>query len=310
MTFRILTHDGYMHADEVLGCALARRYYLQLGQKTEVIRSRRPEDIAAADMVIDVGGVHDPETLRFDHHFPDPPVSPGGWHFSSFGLLWQAIGRDYLRKVGPAFRRMADSDEVEEAFFEMQNRLVKEVDQADNGELSPPAGHISSVVDSLNGCENAWQQAGNVADAVLMAETFRIWSGLQAKREIRDALEAAPGEDVIHLKRRLPWRDRTPENVMFAIYRESGKDGLFMIETRFDSACPDAPHLLFPRETLGLRGQELSRQTGVDDLEFVHHKGLVAGARTLEGAHGLVRLMLPGYAPAEPEKRPAAPLVP
>ena len=47
-TLYIGTHDGKFHCDEVLACYMLR--------------------IDECDIVVDVGGVYDPSTHRYDHH--------------------------------------------------------------------------------------------------------------------------------------------------------------------------------------------------------------------------------------------------
>ena len=63
---RIGTHSGSFHCDEALGCALLRRTSEFAG--AEIVRSRDPEVLKDLDVVIDVGGVYEPEHQRFDHH--------------------------------------------------------------------------------------------------------------------------------------------------------------------------------------------------------------------------------------------------
>lgn len=62
----IATHSGSFHCDEALGCWLLKR--TEPFKAAEIIRSRDPAVLATADIVIDVGGVYDESTLRFDHH--------------------------------------------------------------------------------------------------------------------------------------------------------------------------------------------------------------------------------------------------
>ena len=63
---RIGTHSGSFHCDEALGCWLLRRKQEFAG--AEIVRSRDPEVLKDLDVVIDVGGVYDAGSNRFDHH--------------------------------------------------------------------------------------------------------------------------------------------------------------------------------------------------------------------------------------------------
>ena len=66
MSKRIGTHSGSFHCDEALGCWLLRRTQEFAG--AEIVRSRDPEVLKDLDVVIDVGGVYDAGSNRFDHH--------------------------------------------------------------------------------------------------------------------------------------------------------------------------------------------------------------------------------------------------
>ncbi|WP_350636582.1 MYG1 family protein, partial [Pseudoalteromonas sp. GW168-MNA-CIBAN-0100] len=59
----------------------------------KLIRTRDMKLISKADVVIDVGGEHNPETGRFDHHQRGGAgARENGIPFSSFGLIWQKYG--------------------------------------------------------------------------------------------------------------------------------------------------------------------------------------------------------------------------
>lgn len=60
------THNGSFHCDEALGVALLRRTAAYADAK--VVRTRKQEVLDKCDVVIDVGGVYDAASNRFDHH--------------------------------------------------------------------------------------------------------------------------------------------------------------------------------------------------------------------------------------------------
>ncbi|KAL0221278.1 hypothetical protein RCL1_001132 [Eukaryota sp. TZLM3-RCL] len=85
---KIVTHSGRFHADDALSVFLLQQ--LPQFRDAEIIRSRDPDVIASADVVVDIGGVYDPTLNRFDHHqrdfaesFPDSEVK-----LASCGLVW------------------------------------------------------------------------------------------------------------------------------------------------------------------------------------------------------------------------------
>ncbi|MDO8564969.1 MAG: MYG1 family protein, partial [bacterium] len=61
----IVTHEGKFHADDVFAVATL---LLALQDEAEVRRTRDEEDVASADIAVDVGGIYDAEKNRFDHH--------------------------------------------------------------------------------------------------------------------------------------------------------------------------------------------------------------------------------------------------
>jgi uncharacterized UPF0160 family protein len=65
---KIATHSGPFHADDVFSVAILLEHCLQKGIVPEVIRTRDQALIDAADIAVDVGGAHNPEKMRFDHH--------------------------------------------------------------------------------------------------------------------------------------------------------------------------------------------------------------------------------------------------
>ena len=65
MSLSVATHSGPFHADDVLAWAMVRCF---VDESATLVRTREPELIERSDMVMDVGGIYDPSSLRFDHH--------------------------------------------------------------------------------------------------------------------------------------------------------------------------------------------------------------------------------------------------
>ena len=60
-----VTHSGKFHADDVLAWALILEFF---APEATLKRTRNEDEIKKADIVFDVGGIFDPQTMRFDHH--------------------------------------------------------------------------------------------------------------------------------------------------------------------------------------------------------------------------------------------------
>ncbi len=89
----IATHSGAFHADEALGVFMLR--LLPEWSAVPLVRTRDPAVIAQAALVLDVGAVYDPATLRFDHHqreFTDTYSAKHNIRLSSAGLIYKHFG--------------------------------------------------------------------------------------------------------------------------------------------------------------------------------------------------------------------------
>ena len=85
----IATHNGNFHADDVFSIAALKNIFPAFN----LVRTRDLEVIGKADVVIDVGGIYDPETGRFDHHQRGGAGErENGIPYSSFGLVWKKYG--------------------------------------------------------------------------------------------------------------------------------------------------------------------------------------------------------------------------
>jgi uncharacterized UPF0160 family protein len=87
---KLVTHSGSFHADDVYAVAALQLYFG--ADALDIVRTRDRAIIDAADIVVDVGGIHDASTLRFDHHQNGAPVRENGIPFAAFGLVWQMYG--------------------------------------------------------------------------------------------------------------------------------------------------------------------------------------------------------------------------
>lgn len=87
---RIVVHSGLAHMDDIMSCAIA----FALGVPHDAVVERRNPSPAELDdvatLVMDVGGVHDPARLDFDHH-QRPKTEPPK---CAFKLLCEWLGVD------------------------------------------------------------------------------------------------------------------------------------------------------------------------------------------------------------------------
>ena len=93
------THNGHFHADEALAVYLLR--LLPQYSNSSLIRTRDADVLKTCDIVCDVGGVHDHDAKRYDHHQREfNAVFPGSaTKLSSAGLVWMHYGKDIIEAL-------------------------------------------------------------------------------------------------------------------------------------------------------------------------------------------------------------------
>lgn len=324
----IATHSGSFHADDVFGVAVLMGVF----PSHTLLRTREPELIEAADFAVDVGGLWDPASGRFDHHqrgfdgarAPRPDdageTSPGVG-YASAGLVWSAHGAAYTRALALANGFELDDSAVAEVVRSVDNALVQYLDLVDTGQddVAPGLFGLSSLISLLN---TDWQEEQGLdapAKAQLQEDRFREATAIMRKfldrailkkiSQLRaaDLVRHAPrllGGQVLHLAQGgMPWTrlvvKEMPE-VMLVIYPDS--DGnQYQLKTVPVEPGSFTARLDLPAHWAGLRDQELAAVTGVADSVFCHNNLFIAGARSLGGAARLAELALQGRQAPEGE---------
>lgn len=314
----IATHNGSFHADDVFGVGVLMGVF----PLHTLVRTRNNERIAAADFAVDVGGIWDADTGRFDHHQRGfsgarpvrvvEGVETAGVGYASAGLVWAAHGHAYVAALANRSGFELDAQAVAEIVRSIDQSLVQYLDIVDTGQgdVAPGIFGLSALVSQLN--TNWMEEQGLAVDtkAQLQEDRFREAIGITRRfldRAIvkkisqirsRDIVRQAPtllGGKVLHLREGgMPWTrvvvDEMPE-VLFVIYPDS--DGSqYQLKT-----VPVAPESFVARRDLpkswaGLRDAELAAVTGVPDSVFCHLNLFIGGAQSLSGAIRLAELAL------------------
>ena len=289
---RVATHPGSFHADDVFAIAVLG---LAAGP-LEIVRTRDPERMAAADARVDVGLRSDPATGDFDHHQKGGAGErPNGIRYASFGLVWRAHGE-----------ALAGSAAVAAAVDE---RLVQGVDATDTGQtLTSPLFAdarpmtVSGVIGAMNPAwdedlspdeeDRRFAEAVELATGILGREIAGAAADERARRLVHDAIGRASDPRVIELDRNMPWREAvvtTAPEALFVMYPKSDGWGLQAVPRQL-GAFGNRRDL--PAEWAGRSGDELVEVTGVDDAIFCHTARVYASAQTREGITALVRKAL------------------
>jgi uncharacterized UPF0160 family protein len=319
----IATHSGKFHADDVWAVATLDMVF----PGADIIRTRDPGRVAAADFAVDVGGIWDAQTGRFDHHQKDfEGARASGVAYASAGLVWKAHGARCVALVARQHLGHAlGATEAQEIAWSIDGDLVQYLDMADNGAArNAPGGYgLSAVVSGFNPNWMEEAQAGSpeaaealrlsrfrramalIADVIVNNVKYRVGAMLGAA-QVQGGERLEGGRLLLLPNSALPWttlvRREMPE-VLFVISRNLAEDR-YMLHTvpasgeGFEARCD------LPAAWGGLRDEALQQVTGVADAQFCHKGLFIAAAKSFDGALALARQALAaapqGFAPTKP----------
>ena len=294
----IVAHNGSFHADDIFACSVLSLYLDKKKKSYRIIRTRNEKIISDADYVVDVGGVHDDETNRFDHHQPGGAGKrENGIPYASFGLVW--------KKFGPLLVK------DEEIINDIDRRIAQPVDAIDNGiSISEPTecGLCDYGTYGVIGAyQNTWKEAGDVQAQiknflklveffkdVLQREIERSAHRLEMIDVIQKIYDTAENKKILEIPYNVTVGslirvlDKHKE-VMFIVCRSNTNWKALAMRKE---ACSFENRKSLPTHWGGKRGNELADATGVDDALFCHNALWMAVAGSKEGAHALAQLAL------------------
>ncbi len=175
-TVQLVTHNGQFHADEVTAIALLHLFDKINLAEVNISRTRDQHIIEQAGIVVDVGGLHDEQSLRFDHH----QIVKGT--VSSAGLVWAWIKKN-------------NSQQYPEI-----DALIKAVDAHDCGVRMMPDFSFAHIIASYNArdpfAETLQLMAFNKALAVALSLLNSLIEKQQQRLPALKMIETAPVEIV------------------------------------------------------------------------------------------------------------------
>lgn len=282
-----VTHDSAFHADDVLAAAILVAAH---GVRTQdIIRTRDPAIIAAAEVAFDVGNKHCPNKGQFDHHQRGGAgARPNGVPYSSAGLIWENYGRAVLWPLCPDF------PSVDKAWAYVDERLVQPVDMIDCGFVNIPDGvlTLSAAISALNPSWDGPQDFdGHFVIAVdFMRHILGGYIDAAIAKAIADGLAAtavaASKDGIVILDRFHPWQDIVCADMdaRFVVFPDV-VSGTWRVQ-----AVPVDPgsfisRLRLPAAWGGLHGPDIDVISGaLPGAVFCHINGFIAGHETKEGA--------------------------
>jgi len=307
----IVTHSGKFHADDAWAVAVL----LILHPEAELIRTRDPAIIQAADFAIDVGDVWDPAAGRFDHHQKGFEVTrQSGVPYASAGLVWREYGAHCVSRLAlDHLGQQLAEDKAREIAYAIDADVVQYLDLSDVGAAkSAPGGYgLSAVISGFNPNWLDEQRLGYGAasedyrlqqfrramalftDVMLNAVKYRVGAMLAAQ-QVRQAQVLEEGRVLYLDNSALPWtqivRKEMPK-VLFVISRSIAEQRHVLSTVPVSADSFDARADL-PQSWAGLRDADLAAVTGVPDATFCHNGRFIAAVKSYEGARALARLAL------------------
>jgi len=290
---RVATHNGSFHADDVFAVAALRLLH---GDAVEVVRTRDPELLAAADVRVDVGLRDDPSTGDFDHHQRGGAGErPNGIRYASFGLVWKAFGAEICGS--------------EEIAADLDLLIVQGIDANDVGQtiVEPLVDSVTPLtVSYAAGMFNPnWDQETTAAakdaafaEAVAFAEGIlsRAIAAAQAQARaaelVRSAIARAEDPRLIELDRGMPWHRELVANApeaLFVVYPREEDWGLQAVPRTLGEFTNRKD---LPAAWAGMTDADLAAVTGVPDARFCHAGRFMAVAGSRDGALALARQAL------------------
>jgi uncharacterized UPF0160 family protein len=286
---KIVTHSGNFHADDIFAVATLLLIY----PEAEVVRSRESVDWSKGDIVVDVGGVYDPSTNKFDHHQPEGAGKrDNGVPYASFGLIWKYFGE---KLVGKEELEILDS------------RLVIPIDAIDNGiiistpkfdglrEYSVQDFLFSYVDSSRTDAEYLYEifiKLVGVSKDLLVREIGHAREEVIGMQKVREIVEKTEDKRIIILPENLPW-GRVLADIPGSLYvvypRKEGSWGVKAVRQDIQKFYLRKP---LPEIWLGKENEDFAKITNVSDALFMHRGRFLAAAKSKEGAIKLAEIAL------------------
>ena len=289
---RIITHSGNFHVDDLFACAALQ--ILHGVENTEVIRSRDPLVWETGDYVLDVGGIYDPKTKRYDHHqHGGAGERENGVPYSAFGLVWKHHGEE-----------LCGSKEIAEG---IDKDIVIPIDMADNGvDVYTPTRegiHPFLIHHILVVMRPTWKEGAvhnerfmellPLARRILEREIIVAKDVKEGEQFVVQAYEAASDKRLVMIDRSYAWQRvlaKTPDALYVVKPKSQGTD--WEVECVRNDAHSFQNRKSLPESWRGYRDIELAEKTGVADAVFCHNKGFIAVAGSKEGALKLAEMAL------------------
>lgn len=288
---KIVVHDGKFHADDLFAAAALR---LLLRGKATIVRTRDPKIIESAEYVADVGGIHDLEKNRFDHHMTGGAgTHENGIPYAAFGLVWKKYGGELSGSTEVAAR--------------VESKLVSPIDADDNGvslvqstnPVSPYGLH--NVLYTLRPTwkedpkmyDTSFMELLPLAERIITREIKIARDSILAHSIVEGAYASTEDKRCIVLDGPYPYQETLGAHAepLYVVSPRSG-DTKWKVECIRKNPSGFENRKSLPLAWAGLRDEEFAKVSGVSDAVFCHNGRFMAVAMTKSAAMALAQIAL------------------
>lgn len=303
------THSGTFHSDEVLSTYLLK-YYPET-KNSVVIRTRNNEILKQCDVVVDVGGIIDPKSYRFDHHmkeftevFEEKDEDLNKIKLSSAGLVWKYLGKEIINNLLKSLNLLEQNKtHIDEIYKYIYIDFIMGVDGMDNGvtqynkDIKPKYKLSGNFVDRISRLNPEWnaenvdvnerfKKGWDVAEEEFLFQIKKYANSYFLAYDIvENSIKEALKQNRVYiiLDKVCPWK-----KCLYEIEKKLGIENklLYCVHPGSNNRwCSTAINLNdhcmelrkpFPKEWRAKREDELKKITGINDAEFVHVSGFIS----------------------------------
>lgn len=287
-----------------------------------VVRTRDQAVLDTCAAVVDVGGVYDPERLRFDHHQGEFDEYFDDKHkvtrLSSAGLVY----KHFAKRVFKEIYGVTDEETLNDMYLYIYDNLIQSLDAVDTGVAiadGPLKYEVNTALPSRVGRLNpSWVEENVDVDSrfhqamqvtlsefdyfvrnyidVHIAARKKFLEVYNARFQVHESglvIETPRGMPFFNSLYQLEEKEGIPADKRIAFY--------IMFESatqQWRSTCiKEADRQFtcrrpFPERLAGLRTDELQKASGIPGLTFIHRGRFTCGGLTKESILKLISLTL------------------
>lgn len=310
----IVTHLGRHHADEIFGIVILLLGPLKHKDTIYIVRNRDRYWQDKGDYVIDVGGIYDPNTNRYDHHHHEFDICyPDGTLYASAGLIWLKYGisivKDICDKVvDPAFITPSVIQEVHGKMTE----IIKRIDNADNGQVGSEgvANVIGNMITNANPTRHKFKNMPIEYNKHFLSCLLSIYQWFDnyleteilvsvGDRYLDEVSKSSDSSEYLFIPQDIPWKDMLwskwdiLDKYKLIISSSEDEEDTWVVHSlpihpgrSFSLRCPA------PIEIRGMTTKDIYDITGIDDVKYCHKNGFVTYCNSKESAIAMARYII------------------